>query len=64
MMATKQVSFEKVEEYFRKKRWKYWTFWKNYRYFIKPSDPNERPKWITVDDEGYVDKDEFDRIKP
>jgi len=63
-MATDKIRFEEVHEYFTKRKWKLLPPYLCYRIFVKPSDPNEPPRWVYVDDDGNVDKDEFNKVKP
>jgi len=65
-MARPKISFAEAREHFEKHGWKLLiTVQKgHYAIFIKPSAPNEPPRWLYLDDAKHIDKDEFDKIKP
>jgi hypothetical protein len=58
----KNIPFEKVLEFFEKHGYKLYGFWRSYRVFRDPDDPELRPWFVQVED-GMVSSEDFEKIE-
>jgi hypothetical protein len=54
--------FGELEGRLREHGWKLFGFWKCWRIFIRPNNPNEPPLFVRVNPDCTLDPDEWNRI--
>ena len=64
MTKKQRVPFTEVNAHFEKCGWKLLLYFKKWRIFVKPKEPDEPPRAVRLQDSGEVDQSEFDRLKP